>query len=384
MMVQLKVKPELLVWARQRANMEVSRLAERFPKYRQWENGDEQPTLKQLEKLARTVHVPVGCFFLPEPLDETLPLPDFRTMGSATPKQLSPELLDTIYLCQQRQEWYRDFARTEGQSPLAFIGSETLSSEASTVAAKIRNALNFSVQEREKLPNWSAALRRFIESTETLGVLVMLNGVVGSNTQRPLNPDEFRGFALSDELAPLLFVNGADTKAAQIFTLAHELAHLWLGETALSNSRLISEQEHKVETWCNCVAAEILAPLAILRQDCRKNESLPDALNRLSRKFKVSSLVILRRMYDAGEMSRTEFHKEYNAELSRLKKLLQEKRESGGNYYASQAARVGKRFARAVVSSTLEGQTLYRDALHLLSLSKTETFDKFAQELGLS
>ena len=125
-MVRVAVRPEMFRWARERAGLGPGALAGRFPSLDAWERGEMQPTLKQLESFAQATHTPVGYLFLPEPPVEKVPIPDFRTMGSERLERPSADLLDTLYLCQQRQEWYRGFARTEGESPLPFVGSVSL------------------------------------------------------------------------------------------------------------------------------------------------------------------------------------------------------------------------------------------------------------------
>ncbi|HET6375367.1 MAG TPA: XRE family transcriptional regulator, partial [Methylocella sp.] len=291
--MRVDVKPELLRWARKRAGLQPEALARRFPKLAQWEREEARPTLKQLEDFAKATHAPIGCLFLSEPPFERIPIPDFRTIENRRIGQPSPDLLETIYLCQQRQEWYRDYVRSLREEPLRFVGSATPESDIVQTAAAIRHALGFEIEERRHCPTWTEALRRFREQADRLGVLVMVNGVVGSNNHRRLDPAEFRGFAMSDTLAPLVFINGADTKSAQMFTLAHELAHIWLGQSALSDIEPASSSTHRVENWCNRIAAELLVPLTVFREQLRIDEDLDTALNRLAKHFKVSTLVVL-------------------------------------------------------------------------------------------
>jgi len=378
--IRVEVKPELLRWARDRSGVEADDLARRFPRFADWEPQAVRPTLKQLEQFANATHTPIGYLFLPEAPIDRVPIPDFRTAGNQRIEHPSPDLLDTVYLCQQRQEWYRDFVRSQHEEPLGFVGSITVNSDVETAAAAMRQALAFDLDERRQMQTWTEALRRFIEQADALGVLVMVNGVVGNNNYRKLDPDEFRGFALADDMAPLVFINGADTKAAQMFTLAHELAHIWLGETALSDVGPVTVPTNQVERWCNQVAAELLAPLAVLRTDYQRGEALRGALDRLARRFKVSTLVILRRIHDVGGLTQDQLWQAYQQELERLQAIP---RGSGGDFYLTQAARAGKRFARALVASTLEGQTLHRDALRLLGFSKFETFRELGHSLGL-
>lgn len=367
-MVRVDVKPELLRWARDRAGLSADALAGRFPRLHAWEGGELRPTLKQLECFAKATFTPVGYLFLREPPVERVPIPDFRTVPETRLAHPSPNLLDTIYLCQQRQDWYREYVRSTGGEPLGFVGSVHPDDDVREVAARIRRALRFDVTERRRLPTWIDALRQFIAQVDALGVLVMISGVVGSNSRRSLEPQEFRGFA------------GADTKAAQMFTLAHELAHLWLGSSGVSDAEVLNGSDQANERWCNRVAAELLVPLDLLQAEYSGRAALSDELSRLARHFKVSTLVILRRLHDADLLTRVAFSSAYEHELDRLKALPA---GSGGNFYLTLSARVSQRFARAIVTSTLEGQTSFSDSFRLLGFRKMETFNKLAENLGV-
>ncbi len=383
-MIRAPVNPNLLRWARERAGVAQADLALKFKKLPEWEDGRVRPTLNQLEAFARAVHVPFGYLFLTEPPEEAIPIPDFRTLAGHAVTRPSPNLLDTIYACQERQGWYRDFARVAGEPALGFVDSASIKESPEAVAAKIRETLGFDLAARRACPTWADALRLFIRQADEAGVLVMVSGIVMSNTGRRLDPAEFRGFALCDPLAPLIFVNGKDTKAAQMFTLAHELAHIWLGASALSNLGPAPGRGFRnEEVWCNAVAAELLVPLESLRSELGKDEPLPNALSRLARTFKVSTLVILRRLLDAGWLSRERFDAAWAQENQRLRKLAQAGGAGGGNFYRTTVGRVGRRFARALVASTLEGQTLYRDAFRMLGVRNTETFNNLGREAGV-
>jgi Zn-dependent peptidase ImmA (M78 family) len=380
--LRVAVEPKLLSWACQRARWEPAVATKRFPKFEDWLSGQEQPTLKQLETFAKATHTPVGYLFLPQPPVEEVPIPDFRTMGSIEVESPSPDLLDTVYTCQQRQDWYQEFARVNKFDKVRFVGSATTNDDVVKTAVSMRKALGFDLERRKAAGNWEEALRQFVGHVDDAGVLVMVNGVVGNNTHRKLDPEEFRGFALADALAPLVFINGADSKSAQMFTLAHELAHLWLGETALTDVSPASRPTQGVERWCNQVAAEFLVPLDLVKKEFDPQEDFADEVQRLVRLYKVSSLVILRRLFDAKKLNRDEFDTAYSKEVARLKALA--KSGGGGDFYNMQNVRTGKRFARAVILSTLEGQTLYRDAYKLLGVVKQETFNQLGQSLGIS
>ena len=380
-MNRVTVRPELLRWACERAGFDITELAHRIPQLPTWERGEKQPTLKQLEGFAKATHTPIGYLFLSVPPVERVPIPDFRTVANESVERASPDLLDTLYMCQQRQEWYRGFARSIGERALAFVGSVRFTDDVVRTAALIRRAMEFDLNERREIPTWTEALRRFIEQADALGILVMVSGVVGSDNRRKLDPDEFRGFALADDLAPLVFINGADAKAAQMFTLAHELAHIWLGDSALSDTEASSVPAHQIERWCNQVAAELLVPLHVLRAEYDRDADLDRETNRLAKRFKVSALVILRRIHDAGGITSKQLKDAYASQLELLRKIS---KGGGGNFYLTLGARTSKRFARALVVSTLEGRSSFSEAFRMLGFKKMTTFKKLGRKFGVA
>lgn len=380
-MLRVEVKPELLRWAVERSKVDALALAARFPQLEAWASRERQPTLKQLERFARATHTPVGFLLLPEPVEEPVPIPDFRTIADHEVGRPSPNLLDTIYHCQVRQDWYRDYAVAAGEAPLHFVGSLRVGDDVARAAEHIRGVLGFDLEARRQARRWADAHRIFVEQAEALGVLVMVSGVVGSNTHRTLDPEEFRGFALADPIAPLIFVNGADTISARMFTLAHELAHLWIGQTALSDADVAAPPQQQTERWCNQVAAEILVPLALFQDEVDLSAELTPELERLAARFKVSTLVVLRRMQDAGLLTGDAYWTAFQRECARLQAITRE--ATGGSFYRTQPARLGRRFTTALITDTLEGNTLFRDAYRMLGILKEATFRELGTRLGV-
>lgn len=383
---RVAVKPEVLRWAIERSERSIEELEKKQPlrHLRDWLAGAAKPTYKQLEALANDTWTPVGYFFLSRlPAEAASPIPDFRTVGSRPVGPVGPHLRDMIYLCQRRQAWFREHAQANDLDPLPFVGSARLTDDVVTVAAEIREALGFDLAARARVKTWEEARRALIDQVEALGVLIMVSGIVGTNTSRPLKPEEFRGFVLVDPLAPLIFVNGRDGKSAQMFTIVHELAHVWLGKTGLTDIQAADAPADPTESWCNRVAAEVLVPLEAMREAVRPGEDLDSALPRLAKQFKVSTLVILRRLLDVQFLTRTEFEAAWQAEITRLAQWRDSDKSNGGNFYTTLTRRVGARFAQELIRSTEAGQTLYREAFSLLGITKTETLRHFGQTLGV-
>lgn len=380
-MSRVAIKREVLRWAIDRSGLTMDDLQRKFPKARQWDAGESQPTLRQLEDLARLTLTPLGFFFLAEPPEERLPVPYFRTLGHERPSRPSPDLLETIQVMQQRQAWMREYLIEQGQEPLPFVRSAQPPEPCALVAERLTRAIGLEEGWAAQTPTWTLALRTLREAAEAAGILAVFNGVVGNNTHRKLSPDEFRGFVLVDDYSPLVFVNAADGKAAQMFTLAHELAHVVFGSSAAFDLRELQPADDSTEQASNRVAAEFLIPERELRGIWPSVKGQPEPFQAIARRFKVSAIVAARRALDVGLVQKRAFLDFYHAYQADERRVLGA-RPKGGDFCATQNLRVGRRFGSAVIRAATEGKLLYSDAYKLTGLYG-RSFDRYAADLQI-
>lgn len=385
-MTEAFVTPQLIQWARERSHLAIDTAAEKLTikpeKLEAWEKeGNERPTFRQAQNLAQKFHIPFGYLFLSAPPEEKLPLPDLRTVAGAQAYPPSPEFTDVLNDVLRKQQWYREYQESEGAQEVPFIGRFTLSDNPETIAVNIRDTLGIDNRMRSESDNWEIFLRDFIQRAESAGILVLRSGIVGNNTGRKLNVEEFRGFAISDNLAPVVFINGQDAKAAQIFTLAHELAHLWIGESGISNPdyrKRSSQQEHIIDRFCDQVAAETLVPKQDLLSYWQDSETLNNNLRALTARYRVSPFVILRRAYENEKVSADDYHTQYQELLADHKRVKSQK--GGGNFYRNLLARNSNTLTITLLVAAAEGRVSHRDTARLLNV-KVKTLPTIQNEL---
>ncbi len=371
-MARVNINSDIITWAVARAGYEWDEFVTQFPKVKDWIEDERKPTLKQLEDFARKVHVPFGYLFLEEPPQEKQPIPFFRTAHQQTNK-VSLNVYDTILLLQKRQEWLAEYLKEKGYDPLEIVGKFSENDHYQHVVQDIRSTLQLNEDWADSFKNWEEALKHLTAQIEEAGIVVTFNSVVGNSTKRKIKVEECRGFVLVDEYAPFMFINNDDAKAAQMFTLIHELAHIWVGQSAGFDFRQMQPASDLLETFCDKVAAEFLVPENAFLDGWDEQPNI----QQLSKKFKVSPIVIARRALDLGKMTKPEFFKFYNQYKFKIEKRKQD--SSGGDFYATSKNRLGLKFMAHVNQAVKENHLLYRDAYHLTNL-KGPTYQKFIEQ----
>lgn len=386
------INPQIITWALKRQNLmpeQIAAGAMTADKVRAWESG-EAITEAQAELLANKLRIPYLVLFLSSPPPpEDVPIPDLRTRSGKPVSKPSHQFIAVINDALMRQDWFREHIRLRqsGRQKLGFVGRYKVTDSVVDVADNMRSVLRVNQTLRNECHNWEQFLRRLIARAEETGVLVMRSGIMGHSTRQKLDADEFQGFAISDPFAPVVFINDADARAAQIFTLAHELAHIWIGETGISNARLVAKSMSElgmIERFCNQVAAEFLVPERSFNVSWQSSMGVRVNLQRLSRFFWVSSLVALRRAYDLKKINFDEFKKESDEEYARYraldekrqKKAEEKEKKQTGDFWSTFKMRNSVLLSRTVAANVRSAKTTYTEASSLLGVS-ISTVERF-------
>lgn len=372
------INPEILRWARSRARISAGSLAKSIGTAEDnvlaWEDGAKRPSFNQAMNYAHHTHIPFGYLYLAKPPVEELPLPDLRTVNGREPSY-SLALRDTIRWAMERQEWYRTWLISQGYEQNEVVGSMEINAGVAAVVGNIREKLGIAeIPARGNFDNYFSTL---VQSIENIGILVMRNSIVNNNTSRPLSVDEFRGFAMSDSLAPVIFINTADCPEARLFTLLHELAHIWIGKSGVSDAE--PQTHNREEVFCNAVAAELLTPEREFRALWRNSAEWKDNLPHLTRNFHVSEWVVARRALTLGFITQAEYRIFIAAKIAEHKAR---NKDGAPPYSRLQTGRVSKSLAKAVASEALSGRMLFRDAYRLIGIKPHKISEFSKRELG--
>jgi Zn-dependent peptidase ImmA (M78 family) len=377
----LNLSPEVLEWAAGQAGSSLRGIAQTISKRSPEKIVTGALTPSQAAKFAATAKVPFGyLFLLTPPAPRSRPeLVDFRTIDSSS-APLSRDFFDTYEDIKFKQVWYRDFLEKEGSEPLHFVGQGRKKSlNPMQVAEDIRGVLRLDRSMMGRAKTAEELFSYLSAQVEAAGILVFKNGVVGNNTSRPLSVSEFRGFAISDPIAPVVFVNGKDAPAAWMFTLLHEVAHIWQGDIGVSDTETTSH--NRDERFCNAVAAEVLVPsLSFADMWANLEGEIIARLDELRRYFKVSLLVLARRALDLGYIDNSLYRDIY---LKSQKARSKGDDEGGGNFYATLAVRNSRKFAKRVASLATSGNISLREAGQLLNTNPNNVVTFYAKQRTL-
>lgn len=373
------INPNIISWAIKRSGLAMSDISKKLSikeeRLTEIEQGKANIAFGKAKQFANITNIPFGFLFLNEvPEEDKLALPDLRTIDSKDLSEPSQALKEVIRLNQERVEWYRAYLSELGVEGNSYVGSLS--------KANISEVVSFLTEKLKgnKVKDAKDYYRQLVKSIEALGVMVIQDSNLGHHT-KPLDIEEFRGFAIADDVAPLIFVNTVDSLNAQLFTLIHELAHILKGESGVSDNSVSSIDP--TEQFCNAVAGEFLVPKAkFVKQWNSLDEAHIDIVfATLAKSFYVSRHVIARRALALSYIDK----QQYESYINKIREDYsagKKKSDSGPSYYVVKNAKLSSQLSQAVISQSLSGKMLYRDAGYILGINPSN-IEKFAQNVGI-
>lgn len=368
------ITPKVLKWARESAKMSLEEGASKVNKAAEqlsaWEAGEEFPTIKQAEKLAKSYKRPFALFFLPEIPNDFQPLQDFRKSDS---KELTTSSIFIIREIQQKQNWLSEVMEESGEPKLPFIGKYSLENTPIEVAQDIINTLGSS----RNFNGNGSLVKYWVDQIEANGIFVSRTSFIHSRLL--LDKEELQGFAISDSYAPFVFVNSQDWDAPQLFTLIHELAHLWINETGVSNNvEIDSQNSNPIERFCNEVAANVLMPMELIKSLDPQVYRNSKTVYRAAKVLGVSSFAFIVRALKLSMITlehykrlKSQVQKDFEEFLDKeeYKKQKAKQKEGGPNPYLLRINKNSRLFTQYVLDAFRGGNIEPTQASTLLNTS---------------
>jgi Zn-dependent peptidase ImmA (M78 family)/transcriptional regulator with XRE-family HTH domain len=386
------ITPSVIKWAREQAGLDIATAAQRIGRpeadIQAWEDESTttRPSLAQARKAAEVYRRALAVFYLSEPPKGCQVIRDFRHLPTASLRVRSPELVQLINLLEYRQEWLRAWRIEEGEEKINFIGSFTINADPQKVAIGIKEKLGVDSSEHLRCRNREDTLLLWIRHAEVLGINIC--------RQSDIACEEVRGFVLSDEYAPFIFLNGSDAKVAQLFTLIHELVHLWLNLPGISNlegmGRSGKTENDRIEIFCNRVASLVLLDEKLFSEEwarTNKSESVEKRIEHVASRAKISDEVVARRLLDKNIITVQKYEdlrRQFQERWLQFKKDEKIKRKDSSGFPSPHLMAVlgnGRLFTTAVLHSYSGGFLPSTTAAALLN-ARVHNFQKLATHAG--
>jgi Zn-dependent peptidase ImmA (M78 family) len=371
MSTRVKISPKNLVWATERSGLNIDNLFDVYPKAIDWIREESEPTVKQLESFAKKIHVPFGFLFLNKFPDEILPVIFYRSNGEIieNPPLVIKDLVNQI---KAKQEWLKDNLIENDYDKLDFIGvlKEYEKIDSVEAAEIIRTSLKLNKTWYEETKK-EKSFRYWIDKIEKNRIFVISTGYVSHN-KRTVDVDVCKGFTLVDDICPFIYINTNNLGGGRIFTLIHELIHVFVGHSIGIGYNPIHPSSEPLEKFCDSVASEILVPNSFFKISWNSTTgSFSEKFSTIAKQYHVSKLVIAKKALDYNFIQESDFWTFYNFYTN-----IPYKKTSGGDYWNSKPYEVSRKFYSYVDLALKQGKILPSNAYKLTNM-KANTYEKF-------
>lgn len=385
--VRIKVSPKILHWVQE--NTDVVLNSEWNDRINKWLREESNPTLNQIKGLSKKTQIPFGYFFLDDIPKENLPLLKFRTIDNIDIEKPSRNLIDTIHDMEIKQSWLSEYREKNGYPTSSFSHGYNLFDRSDhktdeLITRDIMHVLNLELGWNTGLKN-RGAFNLLRDKLDQVGVIVMYSGIVGNNTHRPLSQIEFRAFALDDKFAPLIFINSNDSYNAMLFSLVHELTHIWYGTSELYNDDFQKNAKAlnpKTEQDINHISESIIFPKSLFINEWKKQSdgTTIEQIKDVATYFNASPLSSGIRALRLGLIKQTDVD-QLKIELSKEHQNKKKGQKGGGDYYTTKAAQTDSAFAREIERGVSAGDIAFNKAFELLGVRNGPAFDKLLSKI---